>query len=225
MFYTLLQLCTTYKQSRAAGEIKQKLERSVRWKHSWTDRRQKKGGKKKRERKKGKKRGKKREIRTKGSSASVKEIRKGNKNVKKEERKIYINRSRSKEQIKCCNPHKFTGWEINGTINSDGLGYLLWGMHQIRFCKSHYKLQAWCKSKGLLNYYLKTISRNKMSTLKKMSSVIKMQWPKINHSAAFLSLAGLFGLCMFNLITVLKTASAFYLVHLYWIFGLISLSV
>lgn len=95
MFYTLLQLSTTYKQRRAAGEIKQKLERSVRWKHSWTDRRQQKGGGKKKER--GKKEQKeKREIRIKGDSASVKENREGNKKVGKEERKIYINRARSK---------------------------------------------------------------------------------------------------------------------------------
>lgn len=54
-----------------------------------------------------------------------------------------------------------------------------------------------------------------MSTLKKMPSVIKMQLPKINQSAAFLSLTGFFGLCMFNLFIILETPSAFYLLHLY----------
>lgn len=52
------------------------------------------GGKKKERGKKERK--EKREIRIKGDSASVKENREGNKKVGKEERKIYINRARSK---------------------------------------------------------------------------------------------------------------------------------
>lgn len=97
-----------------------------------------------------KKRPKKRENRIKGDSASVKENREGIKKVAKEKRFTIIEQ-KGKEQIKCCDPHKFTDSEINGRINLDGLCYLLQGICQIIFCKAHYKLQAWCKSKVLLN--------------------------------------------------------------------------